>query len=81
MNEKINEESDLVEASEIKHLEAELQKLLTHEEIHWHQQSSIIWLQDGDHNTSYFHHFASVRKRRNMKSGLFYTNTALVYEP
>jgi hypothetical protein len=43
----------------------EIEDMLEKEEIHWAQRSRINWLQHGDKNTSYFHHFANERKKRN----------------
>ena len=48
-----------------KDLAKEIELLLEQEEIHWAQRSRINWLQHGDKNTSYFHHFASERRKRN----------------
>jgi hypothetical protein len=42
-----------------------IEKLLEQEEIRWNQRSRANWLQNGDRNTSYFHSFATARKKRN----------------
>ena len=42
-----------------------IEKLLEQEEIKWCQRSRANWLQNGDRNTSFFHNFASARKKRN----------------
>jgi hypothetical protein len=39
--------------------------LLEQEEIHWFQCSRSNWLQFGDRNTSFFHHCASARRKKN----------------
>jgi hypothetical protein len=39
--------------------------LLEQEEIHWFQRSRSNWLQFGDRNTSFFHHYASARRKKN----------------
>jgi hypothetical protein len=49
-----------------KELAKEIEALLEKEEIHWSQRSRLNWLQAGDKNTSYFHNFASERRRKNM---------------
>jgi hypothetical protein len=47
-----------------------LELLLEQEEIIWVQRARANWLKHGDHNTNFFHHYASARKRRNMVKGL-----------
>jgi hypothetical protein len=43
-----------------------LEFLLEQEEIIWVQRARANWLKHGDRNTSFFHHYASTRRRRNM---------------
>lgn len=42
-----------------------LQELTVAEGDYWQQRSRSNWLQNGDRNTSYFHHHASYRRKRN----------------
>jgi hypothetical protein len=39
--------------------------LLEQDEIYWQQRSRANWLQHGDRNTSFFHNFASARRKKN----------------
>jgi hypothetical protein len=57
----INQETDR-RKHEISNL---IEKLLEQEEIKWKQRSRANWLHHGDRNTSYFHSYATARKRRN----------------
>jgi hypothetical protein len=42
-----------------------IEMLLEQEEIRWLQRSRANWLQHGDRNTSFFHNFASARRKKN----------------
>jgi hypothetical protein len=42
-----------------------IELLLEQEEIYWLQRSRANWLQHGDQNTSFFHNFASARRKKN----------------
>jgi hypothetical protein len=42
-----------------------IELLLEQEEVHWMQRSRTNWLQNGDRNTSFFHQFASARRKKN----------------
>jgi hypothetical protein len=53
-------ENDLIAKEQAKLIEL----LLEQEEVHWMQRSQTNWLQNGDHNTSFFHQFASARRKR-----------------
>jgi hypothetical protein len=39
--------------------------LLEQEETHWMQRSRANWLRHGDRNTSFFHHYATARRKKN----------------
>ena len=42
-----------------------IELLLEQDEIYWAQRSRVNWLQFGDRNTSFFHNFASARRKKN----------------
>ena len=48
----------------------EINHLLLSEEIHWRQRSRMVWLEVGERNTKFFHHYANQRKRTNGIEGL-----------
>ena len=52
-------------------LEAKLDDLHAKHEAYWYLRSRVAEVRDGDRNTSYFHHKASQRKKRNYVHGLF----------
>ncbi|KAL6137214.1 hypothetical protein ACLB2K_062506 [Fragaria x ananassa] len=60
---------DVVE--EKNRLSSRLHSLLSQEETFWRQRAKVTWLRDGDRNTTYFHHKASNRKRKNNIKGLY----------
>ena len=55
---------------EISVVRKELNELHIKEEIMWNQQSWVLWLQNGDRNTKFFHASASQRQRKNRIGGL-----------
>jgi hypothetical protein len=61
MNGLISDESE-AKAKEMANL-SEL--LLERDEIYWAQRSRANWLQHGDRNTSFFHNYASARRKKN----------------
>jgi hypothetical protein len=48
----------------LKMMETECNELLRKEEEHWRQKICAIWLKCGDHNTRFFHNFASARRNQ-----------------
>lgn len=55
---------------EIRAVTNHINEQLVREEIMWRQRSRVEWLKNGDRNTSFFHHKASCRRRRNEVEGL-----------
>jgi hypothetical protein len=49
-------------AKEMKEL---IDLLLEQEETHWMQRSRANWLRQGDWNTSFFHNYATARRKNN----------------
>jgi hypothetical protein len=62
MSGPITDESELI----AKETAALIELLLEQEEMHWMQRSRANWLQYGDRNTSFFHQFATARRKRNL---------------
>ncbi len=50
---------------------SEVEKLLLLEEISWRQKSRVLWLQEGDKNTRFFHQIANSNRRFNNINRLF----------
>ncbi|KAK8461281.1 hypothetical protein SEVIR_1G007383v4 [Setaria viridis] len=48
--------------------------MLEQEEIHWFQRARANWLKQGDRNTSFFHNFATKRRKKNTIKGLMDDN-------
>lgn len=55
-------------------LKLDLTEISLREEIIWYQRSRKLWLQEGDHNTIYFHSMAFSRKKNNIIHCLFDAN-------
>ncbi|KAL0417527.1 UNVERIFIED_CONTAM: putative mitochondrial protein [Sesamum radiatum] len=51
-----------IEESKIR---ADIERLLSEEEVYWKQRGKVHWLKEGDRNTSYFHNRANTRRRSN----------------
>ncbi|CAL9019993.1 unnamed protein product, partial [Prunus brigantina] len=50
---------------EIKRITSNLNEAWAREETYWHQRSRVKWLNEGDRNTTYFHHSTIARRRQN----------------
>lgn len=55
-------------------LRQEIEELLFHEELLWFQKSRLVWLRNGDRNTSYFHTQTLARQKQNKIEGLMVGN-------
>ncbi|KAA3460789.1 reverse transcriptase [Gossypium australe] len=67
LNDEEGTDENLMEIMEVKlHLNMEIDK----EERYWEQRARSNWQQVGDKNTSFFHKYASQRKRINLIKGL-----------
>ena len=58
----MNDENETV----AKEMAALIELLLEQEEVHWLQRSRANWLRHGDRNTTFFHQFATARRKKNM---------------
>jgi hypothetical protein len=61
MNGPMNDENEAI----AKEMAALIDLLLELEETHWMQRSRANWLNHGDRNTTFFHNFASARRKKN----------------
>lgn len=55
-----------------------LDKLEDQKDLYWRQRAHALWLEKGDRNSSFFHQFASERRRRNKIKKLVADNGAVV---
>uniref|UniRef100_A0A803PL05 Reverse transcriptase domain-containing protein n=1 Tax=Cannabis sativa TaxID=3483 RepID=A0A803PL05_CANSA len=53
-----------------KEAEKQLFEVYTQREVFWRQRSKQLWLREGDHNSKYFHAYATSRKKHNAVSKL-----------
>ncbi|XP_068309652.1 uncharacterized protein [Pyrus communis] len=60
---------------------SEYNEVLNEEAIFWHQKSRLMWLQEGDRNTNFFHLTTIVRRRRNRIEGLINNQGSWISEP
>ncbi|XP_019161377.1 PREDICTED: uncharacterized protein LOC109158013 [Ipomoea nil] len=67
---RLKEDRSVQGVEQFMHAEAELENLLTAEEVFWKQRSKQLWLKHGDANTKYFHKSATARRKRNLLSRL-----------
>ena len=44
---------------------SKLEKLALLEEVSWRQKSCVLWLEEGDNNTKFFHQMADSHRRNN----------------
>ncbi|XP_028795232.1 uncharacterized protein LOC114750796 [Neltuma alba] len=84
--EKLNTKIDMSGSSEQldqakKELWAQIEEVLSQEEVMWLQKSRCNWYHQGDHNTKYFHSLASSRQRHNKIEALKLESGEWSYEP
>ena len=60
-----------------KEIMVRLELMLEQEEIHWMQRARANWLKKGDRNTSFFHNYATKRRKKNTIKGLIDQNGEL----
>jgi hypothetical protein len=53
------------EASSLKILMDQRQELLTKDEATWRLKSRVVWLSEGENNTTFFHKYANYQKNLN----------------
>jgi hypothetical protein len=53
-----------------KEIMVRLELMLEQEEFFWTQRARVNWLKSGDRNTSFFHNYATKRKKKNTTKGL-----------
>lgn len=63
-----------------KEIMVRLELMLEQEEIYWLQRARANWLKKGDRNTSFFHNFATKRRKKNSIKGLIDQNGVLQEE-
>jgi hypothetical protein len=56
--------------AQVREAERKVDMLLLSDEVYWHQRSKAVWLEAGNKNTSYFHHFVNQRRQKNVIAGL-----------
>lgn len=72
--------TDIISVERTEELKRVLLKMLAQEEDHWKQIAKLLWLQEGDANTRFFHAHANARKMRNKISRLTDENGSIVSE-
>jgi hypothetical protein len=60
-----------------KEIMVRLELMLEQEEIYWLQRARANWLKKGDRNTSFFHNYATKRRKKNSIKGLIDHNGVL----
>jgi len=61
-------------------LKLKLEKLEEKKNLYWRQRAKVHWLEKGDRNTKFFHHYASERKKKSRINRLVKENGEEVVE-
>lgn len=61
---------DNTSAEEVAEVQEQLRLALVEEETFWRNKSRVLWLEEGDKNTKFFHGLTQQRRARNRNTGI-----------